>query len=118
MEEQVFIDGIGQVSIIGGTVRLDLVAYSATEKAAKDQPALVFRQRLVMSVDGFMRAAEKIQETVATLQRLSQQQRPRPAAVPDIAPGDPMIETPPASSPAEAHPAITAPASVPRRPFP
>ena len=35
MEKQFFSDGIGQITVIGGMVRLDFVTYSVTEKDAK-----------------------------------------------------------------------------------
>src|SRR6185312_7836121 len=75
MEQQVFSDGIGQVTIIGGVVRLDLVTYSASEKDAKGQPAAVFCQRVVMSLDGFMQSAAKIQEAAQAVAKLMQRAR-------------------------------------------
>jgi hypothetical protein len=102
MEQQIFSDGVGQVTVIGGTVRLDLVTYSATEKDAKGQPAAVFCQRVVMSLDGFMQSAVKIQETAQAVSKLIQRAR-------ENQPADP------ASAPA-AIPA--APAEAAKRPFP
>src|SRR6266404_8730096 len=75
MEPQIFSDGIGQVTIIGGAVRLDFVAYSATEKDPKGQPAPVFCQRVVMSLDGFMQSAAKIQEAALAVSKLLQRAR-------------------------------------------
>jgi len=72
MDNQVFSDGIGQIIVIGGTVRLDLITYSPTEKDAKGQPAPVFCERVIMSVDGFMRSAEKVQETALAIAKLAQ----------------------------------------------
>lgn len=67
MNEQVFVDGVGTISVIGGTVRVDLVAYSPTEKDASGQPLAVFRQRLIFGMEGFLHAAEKIHEAAQTL---------------------------------------------------
>jgi hypothetical protein len=72
MDNQVFSDGIGQVTVIGGAVRLDFIAYFPTEKDAKGQPAPVFCKRIIMSVEGFMRSAEKIQETAQAITKLAQ----------------------------------------------
>src|SRR6266404_4933623 len=96
MDQQMFSDGIGQVMVIGGTVRLDFVAYSATEKDAKGQHVPVFCQRIVMSLDGFLHSAEKIQEAAQAISKLAQ--RPRegqpvePAAAPVLTPA---AEAPP-----------------------
>jgi hypothetical protein len=104
MEEQIFSDGIGQVAIIGGAVRLDFVAFSATEKDAKGQPVAVFRQRVVMSLDGFMQSAAKIQEAAQAVLKLAQ--RPR-----ESQPSEPVAAAPTASPAAESTP-------LPKRPFP
>jgi len=88
MDPQIFSDGIGQITIIGGTVRLDFVAYSPTEKDSKGQPLAVFRQRVIMATDGFLQSAGKIQETVDAISKLGrravtasvQSPEPQPAA--------------------------------------
>ena len=102
MGDQIFSDGLGQVTVIGGMVRLDFVAYSPTEKDAKGQYQPVFCQRVIMSADGFLRSAEKIQEAAQTLAKLAQ--RPREVSV-----GEPLSE---AAAPA------AEPSSPPKRPFP
>jgi hypothetical protein len=96
MESQVFSDGVGQVGIIGGTVRLDFFIYSPTEKDAKGQPAAVFNQRIVMPLDAFMQSAAKIQEAALAVSKLVQRARegqpadlstaPAAPASPDTAP--------------------------------
>jgi hypothetical protein len=96
MDKQVFSDGIGQIIVIGGAVRLDFIAYSATEKDAKGQPMPVFCQRIILSVDGFMRSAEKIQETARAIAKLAQ--RPsegQPAEAAATAIATPASEAPP-----------------------
>jgi hypothetical protein len=70
VDDQVFSDGIGTISVIGGTVRLDFVALSPTEREANGQPKAVFRQRIVMGVDGFLRSAAKVQEAVQALSKM------------------------------------------------
>jgi hypothetical protein len=102
MEQQIFSDGIGQVTVIGGAVRLDLVTYSVSEKDAKGQPAAVFCQRVVMSLDGFMQSAVKIQEAAQAVSKLMQRAR-------ENQPADPVPASP-------AVPA--APAEAAKRPFP
>lgn len=67
MDEQVFVDGIGTISVIGGTVRLDFISYSPTEKDASGQPTAVFRQRIIMGTETFLHSADKIREAAQTL---------------------------------------------------
>jgi hypothetical protein len=104
MENQVFADGIGQVTIIGGTVRLDFVTYSPTEKDPAGQPAAVFNQRIVMSLDGFMQSAAKVQETALAVSKLVQRARE----------GQPVS---PAAAPPQGVP-VAADAPAQKRPFP
>lgn len=102
MDHQVFSDGIGQITVVGGTVRLDFVAYSPTEKDAKGQPAAVFCQRIIMGADAFLQSAGKIHETVEAMSKLGRR-------------------SPPADAPAEpaaAMPSAPPPAPPPKRPFP
>lgn len=97
MDQQHFTDGIGRITVIGGIVRLDLVTYSATESDANGQPRPVLTQRLLMSVDAFLRSSEKILETVQAITK-AQQQRAVPApqqpAPPQAAP-NPAQQNPP-----------------------
>jgi hypothetical protein len=81
LDEQIFSDGIGQIMAVGGTVRLDFVALSPTEKDAKGQPALVFCQRVVMSTEAFLAAADKIQEVAGAIAKSATRLRvePQPA---------------------------------------
>jgi len=107
MADQVFSDGIGQVTVIGGVVRLDFIAYSPTEKDAKGQPQAVFCQRIIMSADSFLRSAEKIQEAAQAIAKLGP--RPREIASVEATPA-PAAPAPQASG-VEASP-------PPKRPFP
>ena len=86
MEQQIFSDGIGQVTIIGGAVRLDLITFSPTEKDSNGQPVAVFCQRVVMSLDGFMQSAAKIQEAAHAVSQLVQRNRTGKQADPVFAP--------------------------------
>lgn len=69
--QQSFSEGLERISIIGNTVRLDFVTFSATETDTKGNPKAVFSQRIVMPIDGFLRSAEKMQEGAQTLAKLS-----------------------------------------------
>ena len=56
MSDERYADAIGEIALVGSTVRLDFVSLSPTEKDEKGQPKAVFRQRVVMPVDGFLRS--------------------------------------------------------------
>lgn len=91
MDDQVYSDGIGAISVIGGTVRLDLVVLSPTEREANGQPKTVFLQRIVMSLDGFQRSAAKIQEAVTALSNARMGAlAPAPFKQPEHAPAAPV----------------------------
>jgi hypothetical protein len=56
MSDERYADAIGEISLVGPTVRIDLVSLSPSEKDEKGQPKPVFRQRIVMPVDGFLQS--------------------------------------------------------------
>jgi hypothetical protein len=69
VDNQRFVDGIGAIAVVGNTVRVDFVTLSPLERDAKGQPKAVFEHRMIMSLDGFMVAAGKIQEAVEALKK-------------------------------------------------
>lgn len=91
-------------------MRLDFVVLSPTEKDAKGQPAAVFCQRVVMSAEGFMLSAAKIQEAAQAVLKLAQRVREgQPAQA-----SDPAAATPVPARAADADP----PPAAQKRPFP
>ena len=111
LDDQVFADGLGQISVIGGTVRLDLVTYSPVEKDPKGQPLAVFRQQIVMGVDAFLHAAEKIGEAAQALSNRAAAAHPRETEL--LAQPEPPAPTPEAPSAP-----IETPTPLGRPPFP
>lgn len=104
MEPQLFTDGIGRITVIGGVVRLDMVTYSPNETDATGRPRQVFTQRIVMGTDAFLRSSEKIVEIVQQLtQAMTAKARPAETPVPQ---------------PVRAQPAAPAPAPVAQPPAP
>ena len=67
MAQELFADGIGEISLVGGMVRVDWVSLSATEKDASGLPALEFRQRMVLPPEGFLRAFTAMEDLVKQL---------------------------------------------------
>jgi hypothetical protein len=124
MEHQIFCDGIGRISVIGGVVRLDLFTYSPTETDANGQPRPVLSHRIVMGMEGFMRSSEKVVEAVQQINRAAARPEAPPRA-PQPAPQPPpqrlqpvQAPTPPPPQPQAAQPAPSEVPSPVKPPFP
>lgn len=65
--EETFADGIGEITLVGGMVRMDLVSLSSTQKDEKGNPALEIRRRVVMPPDGFLRSFSAMENLVNQL---------------------------------------------------
>jgi len=96
MGHETFADGIGRIAIIDGIVRLDLISYSPTEHGPDGKPRQVFTHRVVMGMDQFLYASEKIAKTAEMIRQANQQQPAQPAK--------------PQQAPVQAAPAQAAPA--------
>jgi hypothetical protein len=80
MEEQVYADDVGTITVSGPIVRFDLMIQSASEKDSQGKPKLVVQQRVIMPIDAFLRAAQKMQGSVQDLVKKGVIQRaPKPA---------------------------------------
>ena len=99
LAEQTFSDGIGTITIIGGTVRIDFMIYSPQEKEADGRPKVMHLQRIVMAPEGFLHSADKIQEAAQALSKLGT--TARPAAEPRLAEPAVSAVTAPAPRPTE-----------------
>jgi len=92
MPHDIFADGVGEITVSGTTVRIDLVSLSATERDADNKPRLVFRQRVIMPIDSFMGAFELIEQVAKGLIEAGTVQRVAAAPAdprPPRAPGSP-----------------------------
>ena len=67
MSEEVFADGIGEISFEHGVFRIDLVSISATKKGKDNKPVLQFKQRIVMPPDGFLRSFASMERVIKRL---------------------------------------------------
>ena len=116
MEHQIFCDGIGRISVIGGVVRLDLFTYSPTETDANGQPRPVLSHRIVMGMEGFVRSSEKVLDA---MQQINRAQTPQPAPQPQAQQAQPRPQPapqpvpPPPQPQAQAAPPISQPAKPP-----
>ena len=67
MSDEVYSDGIGEITVSGTVVRVDLVSLSPTERDANGSPKSVFRQRLIFSVEGFANSVGGMQKALQGL---------------------------------------------------
>lgn len=67
MEKEIFADGIGEITLAGGMVRMDLVSMVGTQKSKDQPPQLEFKQRVVMPPDGFLRSFSAMENLVKQL---------------------------------------------------
>jgi hypothetical protein len=95
VDNQRFVDGIGAIAVVGGTVRVDFVTLSPLERDAKGQAKPVFEHRMIMSLDGFMVAAGKIQEAVEHLKKAGVKMPGNPAKELGLTINKPATETAP-----------------------
>ena len=67
MPEEIFADGVGEITVTGNIVRIDLVSLSATQRDSNNKPAAVFRQRIIMPVEAFANTTELMKNVLAGL---------------------------------------------------
>lgn len=64
MSQELYADGIGEITVTGPIVRIDMMSLSATERDPNDNPKPVFRQRIIMPVDAFANAVDLMQKAL------------------------------------------------------
>lgn len=64
MQQDLYSDGIGEITITSAIVRIDMMSLSATEKDGQGQPMPVFRQRIIMPIEAFANAADLVQKAL------------------------------------------------------
>ena len=67
MRDELYADGIGEITVTGSIVRIDMVSLSATERDEKNAPKTALRQRIIMPLDGFANAVDLMQKALAGL---------------------------------------------------
>ena len=82
MHAEIYTDGVGEITVSGTVVRVDLVSLSPTERDASNAPKSVFRQRLIFSIEGFANSVQVMQQALQGLVAAGAVTRtqPRPAA--------------------------------------
>jgi hypothetical protein len=67
MKSEIYSDGIGEITVTGSVVRVDLMTLSATERDASNNLKSVVRQRIIFPVEGFANAVELMQKALKGL---------------------------------------------------
>lgn len=67
--DEIFADAVSGIGLVAGMVRIDFVSLSATEKDSDGKPAMVFRQRVVMPPEGFLRTFGAMQNLLNQLEK-------------------------------------------------
>jgi len=63
----IFADGIGEITLAGGMVRMDLVTLVGSQKDSENKLRLEFSRRVVMPPDGFLRSFSAMENLVKQL---------------------------------------------------
>jgi hypothetical protein len=67
MTDELYCDGIGEITVTGTIVRLDMMSLSPTKRDANGNPQPAFRQRIIMPVDAFANAVDLMQKALGGL---------------------------------------------------
>ena len=67
MHQEVFVDGISEITVTGPTVRIDTFSVSPSEKDANGNPKPVHRQRIIMTLESFMNSRDLIDRVAREL---------------------------------------------------
>lgn len=69
MTEELYADQIGEIAVTGSVIRLDLVSLSGTERDENKKPKPVFRQRIIMPVEGFVQSFALMAQVLQQLEK-------------------------------------------------
>lgn len=65
-QRELFADGIGEITLVGGMVRMSLVSLVGSRREG-DQPRFETRERIIMPPDGFLRSFSAMEDLVKQL---------------------------------------------------
>ena len=65
-QRELFADGIGEITLAGGMVRMSLVSLVGSRREG-DQPRFETRERIIMPPDGFLRSFSAMEDLVKQL---------------------------------------------------
>ena len=93
MTNEVFADGVSEVNIAGGIVRINFVSLSATLKDEKGAPVRELRQRIVITPQGVLELHGAMQQVIEKLISTGVLQR-RPEDVGALSGAGASVKTP------------------------
>jgi hypothetical protein len=64
MQAELYADAIGEITVTGTILRLDLVSLSTTMRDDTGQPVPEHRMRVIMSIEGFANSFEVLQNAM------------------------------------------------------
>ena len=67
MPNELYADGISEITVTGSIVRIDFMSLSATERDEKNNPEPALRQRIIMPVEAFANAVDLMQKALTGL---------------------------------------------------
>jgi hypothetical protein len=67
MHDEIYSDGVEEITVTGNIVRVDLISLSPTERDANNNPKKIFRQRLIFSAEAFANSVEVMQSALRGL---------------------------------------------------
>jgi hypothetical protein len=86
MHDELYTDGVEEITVGGSIVRVDLVSLSPTERDANNAPKRIFRQRLIFSVEAFANSVDVMQNALQGLVDAGIVRRNQPRGTPADAP--------------------------------
>jgi hypothetical protein len=69
MEQEIFADGVGSIIFSGGVMRIDLMSMIPGQREESNNQQLVFRQRIIMPVEGFFNSFRIFQEIIGKMEQ-------------------------------------------------
>ena len=67
MHEELYTDGVDEITVSGTIVRVDLFSLSPNDRDTNNPPKKVFRQRLIFSAEGFANSVDIMQSALRGL---------------------------------------------------
>ena len=67
MHNEMYSDGVEEITVTGNIVRVDLISLSPTERDSNNNPKRIFRQRLIFSAEAFANSVEVMQNALRGL---------------------------------------------------
>jgi hypothetical protein len=88
---EIFADGVGEIVLSGGMVRMDLVVLAGSQREGGEKPRMEVRQRVVMPPDGFLRSFSAMEDLVRQLVEAGLV-KPRDGATPTAGAAKPPVK--------------------------